>query len=213
MRMKYEYGDLEYEGENFYCYPGSNVLMNKFNIKDSDKLQEIERKISYVNIVYLAENPLKGILNLKYLQKIHKYIFWDIYTWAGHIRGGKFFAKGETLFCVADMIPAYAENIFSKMHTERWLRGLVRDKFIERSAYYMGEINALHPFREGNGRTQRVFFVELARRAKYELDYSQAEPDELLGADIAAYNKDFSLLTALLDMMLTRIGGGSGDEA
>jgi len=210
--MKYEYGGVEYEGNDFYCYPESKVLMNKLDIRDNDELQQVERDLSYPKITYLGINPIKGVLDLKYLQKIHKYVFGDIYGWAGHIRGGKFFSKGDTLFCVADMIPAYAENIFGKLRSEKWLRGLVRTEFIERLAYYMGEINALHPFREGNGRTQRIFFVELARRAKYELDYSQAEPDELLEADIAAYNKDFYLLKALLDKMLTKIGGGSGDD-
>ena len=149
--MKYEYGGVEYEGESFYCYPGSNVLMNKFNIRDADKLQEIERRISYANIVYLGDNPLKGVLDFKYLQKIHKYIFGDIYGWAGRIRGGKFFSKGNTVFCVADMIPAYAENIFGTLRAEKWLRGLEKEDFINRLAYYMGEVNALHPFREGNG--------------------------------------------------------------
>jgi len=200
--MKYEYGGVEYEGESFYCYPGSNVLMNKFNIKDADKLQDIERKMSYANIVYLGENPIKGVLNFKYLQKIHKYIFGDIYGWAGRIRGGKFFSKGNTVFCVADMILPYAENIFGKLRDEKWLRGLEKEDFIKRLAYYMGEVNALHPFREGNGRTQRIFFAELARRAKYELDFSQIKPDELLKADIAAYNKDYSLLINLLNKIL-----------
>ena len=210
--MKYEYGGVEYEGNDFYCYPESKVLINKLDIRDNDELHQVERDLSYPKITYLGTNPIKGVLDLKYLQKIHRYVFGEIYGWAGRIRGGKFFTKGDTVFCVADMIPAYAENIFGKLRSEKWLRGLGRTEFIERLAYYMGEVNALHPFREGNGRTQRVFFVELARRAKYELDYSQAEPDELLEADIAAYNKDYSLLTALLDRMLTKIGGGSGDD-
>jgi len=210
--MKYEYGGVEYEGNDFYCYPESKVLINKLDIRDNDELHQVERDLSYPKITYLGTNPIKGVLDLKYLQKIHRYVFGEIYSWAGHIRGGKFFTKGDTVFCVADMIPAYAENIFGKLRSEKWLRGLERTVFIERLAYYMGEVNALHPFREGNGRTQRVFFVELARRAKYELDYSQAEPNELLEADIAAYNKDYSLLTALLDRMLTKISGGSSDD-
>ena len=210
--MKHEYGGIEYESENFYCYPNTNVLMNNFNIKDGVKLQEIERRISYVNIITLSENPLKGVLDLKYLLKIHKYIFGEIYSWAGHIRGGKFFSKGETVFCVADMIPAYSENIFGKLHIEKWLRGLRRGEYIERLAYYMGEINALHPFREGNGRTQRVFFTELSRRAKYEIDFNQIKSVELLEADIAAYNKDYSMLTALLNKVLTPKEGDDSSD-
>ena len=76
----------------------------------------------------------------------------------------------------------------------------------------MGEINALHSFREGNGRTQRVFFTELSRRAKYEIDFSKIKPGELLEADIAAYNKDYFMLTALLDKVLTSKEGGVSND-
>ena len=76
--MKYEYRNVEYEGDDFYCYPNSNVLMNKLGIRDYDVLQEIERDISYAKIVSLGANPIKGVFNLKYLQKIHKYIFEDV---------------------------------------------------------------------------------------------------------------------------------------
>jgi cell filamentation protein len=208
--MKYEYGGVEYEGDDFYCYPDSTVLINKLDIKDNDELQRVERDVTYPRIIYLNANPNKGVLNLKYLQKIHEYVFQDVYSWAGKIRGGKFFTKGDAVFCVADMIPTYAENIFGKLRNEKWLRSLERRAFIERLAYFMGEVNALHPFREGNGRVQRIFFAELARRAKRELDFSKATPGELLEADIAAYNKDYSLLEGLLERMLE---SGNDDEA
>ena len=197
--MKYEYGNVEYEGDDFYCYPGSSVLMNKFNIRDSEKLQEIERDISFAKIAYLGANPLKGDFDLTYLQKIHRYIFEDVYSWAGKIRGGKFFFKGETAFCVANMIPTYAESIFENLRDEKWIEGLEKEDFVQRLAYYMGEINALHPFREGNGRMQRIFFAELARRGGYKLNFSQTTSNELLEADISAYNKDYSLLISLLE--------------
>ena len=209
--MKYEYGNVEYEGDDFYCYPETSVLMNKFDIRDYEALQEIERDISYAKIISLGANPIKGVFDLKYLQKIHKYVFEDVYSWAGKIRGGKFFTKGDTMFCVADMIPAFADNIFSKLRGEKWLRGIGRKAFIERLAYYMGEVNALHPFREGNGRAQRVFFEELARRAKFGLNFGQVKPGDLLEADIAAYNKNYTLLIGLLEKMLDG-GGGGGDD-
>jgi cell filamentation protein len=97
------------------------------------------------------------------------------------------------------MIYTFSDNVFGKLRNEKRLRGLPRDKFIERLAYYMAEINTLHPFREGNGRTQRVFFEELGRRARYEINFGSVEPKQLLEADIAAYNKDYAPMTALLD--------------
>jgi len=201
--MKYEYGGADYEGDDFYRYPDSDVLMNKLDIRDYDELHIFERDVSYRKMAYLVTNPIKGTLDLKYLQKIHKFVFGDIYSWAGRTRGGKFFSKGDTMFCNADMIPIYADNIFGKLRQEKWLRGLNRDDFIKRLAYFMGEVNALHPFRDGNGRTQRIFFAELARRAKYDLDFSQVKPNELLEADIAAYEKNYTLLENLLDKMVS----------
>ena len=199
MPMKYEYGGVEYEGDDFYCYPNTNVLMNQFDIRDYEKLQDTERKLSYAKITHLTANPFKGTFDLKYLQKIHRFIFEDIYTWAGRIRGGQFFSKGETEFCRAPMIYTYADNVFGKLRNEKCLRGLPRENFIERMAYFMAEINTLHPFREGNGRTQRVFFEELARRARYEINFGNVESDELLEADIAAYNKDYAPMILLLN--------------
>lgn len=202
--MRHEYGGVEYEGGDFYLYHDTDVLMNRFNIRDYDNLQEIERRFSAARIALLAETPLKGVLDFNYLKRIHKFIFDDIYSWAGRVRGGKFFSKGDTMFCIADVIPVYADNTFGKLRGEKWLRGLERTVFIERLAYYMAELNALHPFREGNGRTQRAFFAELARRARYGLDFSATDPDALLEADINAYNRDYALLTTILDNAVVR---------
>lgn len=200
--MKYEYGGVEYEGDDFYCYPDTKVLVNRFDIRDYDKLQEIERGYSSAKIALITSSPFKGTFDLQYLQKIHRFIFEDIYTWAGKIRGGQFFSKGETEFVRAPMIYTYADNIFGKLRNEKWLRGLTREQFIERLAYYMAEINTLHPFREGNGRTQRLFFEELARRARYEINFGNADPDMLLEADIEAYNKNYTPMIALLEQII-----------
>ena len=102
------------------------------------------------------------------------------------------------------MIYTYADNMFGELRRDKWLRGLPCDQFIERLAYYMAEVNALHPFREGNGRTQQVFFEELARRARYEINFSNVTPDELLEADIAAYNKDYAPIIALLNKRIVK---------
>jgi len=196
--MKYDYGGIDYEGDDFYSYHGTNVLMNRFDIRDYDKLQEIERNISFAKIIELRKHPLKGVLDLAYLQRLHRFIFEDIYTWAGKIRGGQFLFKGNTEFVRAPVIYTFADNLFGKLRSEKWLRGLPREKFIERLAYYISEVNTLHPFREGNGRTQRVFFEELGRRARSEINFGNATPDELLDAVVEAYNKNYKPMILLL---------------
>jgi cell filamentation protein len=111
---------------------------------------------------------------------MHKIIFEDIYEWAGQIRRGDFLSKGNSIF----------------------LLGLNKSKFIERMAYYMGEINALHPFREGNGRTAREFFRQLSLNAKYTLDFSKTGKDDLLTADIDAFNGKYDRLVDILGKVI-----------
>jgi len=124
--MKYEYGGVDYEGDDFYMYPSTNVLMNRFEIHDYSELQKIERDILYAKSLVLRARPLRGVLDLKYLQKIHKFLFEDVYTWAGRIRGGQFLSKGDTEFCRASVIYIYADSVFGKLRQEKWLRGLHR---------------------------------------------------------------------------------------
>jgi cell filamentation protein len=143
--------------------------------------------------------PIMKVYDLNTLCKIHKIIFGDIYEWAGQIRKGDFLSKGGSIFCRGQYITENANKIFGNIFEEKYLCGLKKVKFIERIAYYMGEVNALHPFREGNGRICREFFRELSLNANYILDFSQMEKDELLEADIEAFNGQYGKLLKILD--------------
>ncbi|MDR0445497.1 MAG: Fic family protein [Oscillospiraceae bacterium] len=173
-------------------------MKNKLNITDEDTLDEAERSIASLRLLELAQHPITGMFGFAHLRKIHRYIFKDIYEWAGEIREGEFLLKGDTLFCIGSRIPEYAENVFTKLKSEKYLRGQDKSGFAEKCAYYMAEINVLHPFREGNGRTSREFFRELALKAGYTLRWQLANPDELLQADIAAFDRNYAPLTAIL---------------
>ena len=181
-----------------YCYANSRVLKNKFDIRDASKLAQVERDITGLKIVMLQQNPIKGVFDIKHLQKIHKYIFEDIYSWAGKLREGEFLVKDDTIFCRGSFINQFAADIHSKLKGEHYLKGLSIEIFAERMAYYMGEINALHPFREGNGRTSRVYFAMLASKAGYDLDFSVLDKEALLDADIFAFERDYVPLIRLL---------------
>jgi cell filamentation protein len=198
---EYEYNYQKHD--DFYCYPESGVLINKFNIRNKEELNTVERQITALNILKLEETPTKGNFDLKHIKNIHKFIFGDIYDWAGQIRKGDFLIKGDSIFCRAMYIEGMAADIHAKLRTDNFLRGLEKAKFIERLAYYMGEINALHPFREGNGRTQRLYFEFLCLKAGYELDFTQTQKDVLVKADIAAFNCDYSLLIEVLDKIVS----------
>jgi cell filamentation protein len=194
--------DYTYEGSESYCYPETDVLKNKLGIRDDNALTIAEREITSLKLLKLYNMPLLGEFNFEALHKIHKIIFEDIYEWAGQMRRGDFLSKGNSIFCRGQYIVENAKIIFENILRENNLLGLNKSKFIERMAYYMGEINALHPFREGNGRTAREFFRQLSINAKYTLNFSKIEKEELLTADIEAFNGKYDKLINILEKVL-----------
>lgn len=179
-----------------YCYPDSRVLKNKLGIRDVDELYDRERDLANLRARELFEAPIVGRFNLKHLQKIHKYLFQDIYPWAGEIRTVDI-AKG-TLFCRYFAIAAEAERIFGELRAEKLLKGVPAADFSARLAYYFAEINALHPFREGNGRAQREFIRQIALYNGYFLSYVGITQDEMIAASEAGFRLDYEPLTKMI---------------
>lgn len=168
-----------------YCYKGTDVLINNFNIKDQNILNKVEADLTHINIVKLEKNPIMGKFDLKHLQKIHYEIFKDIYPFAGKIREENI-SKGNFTFAYAQYIDSAAMDLFKQLKNDKLLKGLPYDKFCEKTAYYMSEINVLHPFREGNGRTQREFIRSLALNCGYKLDWSKISKEDMLRASISS---------------------------
>ena len=201
-----EKDSYSYEDDDRYVYEGTDVLVNLFGIKDWKQLSEVERAISGVRYAELEETPIAGSFDLGHLCAIHKHLFSDIYAWAGKVRSKGFIAKGSSLFCSPEFIIPYSDDLFSKLESEGFLAGLARKAFIERVAFYIAEINALHPFREGNGRTQRAFANQLARNAGWELNFKDIDPDELRQAYIESMHVDTEHLEVLLDKYVEAYG-------
>ena len=120
--------------DKIYCYPNSDVLINKLNIHDTDKLLEVERKLTMLRLMDLLEKPISGKFDLEHLRNIHKYIFQDIYPWAGKIRTVDI-AKSN-MFCKVQFIEMQAIEIFGKLQKDDYLKQLSKEKFSKRAAYY-----------------------------------------------------------------------------
>lgn len=163
--------------DEVYCYTDSDVLMNKLGIRDMEQLQLVEKRLTMLRILELMERPVQGGFDIKHLQAIHKYIFQDIYEWAGKIRTVDI-AKGN-MFCNVKFIQSQAEEIFGKLKEEAYLQDLDEKEIPVRLAYYFSEINALHPFREGNGRCQREFIRILALHAGYVINFAKVTREEM----------------------------------
>lgn len=189
---------VKYEGSNDpYTDPKTGVLYNRFEIKDRATLECVEATFAYVRSFELMHTPLRGKFDLAHMKEIHKKLFGDVYEWAGEIRLLDI-AKGNSIFAYYTQIESYAPNITQQLAKEHYLRGLDMDKFSIRAGYYMGELNVLHPFREGNGRTLREFMGQLAREAGYYIDWSSLEQQEMIKASVAAYHGNSEHLSALI---------------
>jgi len=186
-----------------YCYPNSSVLENKLNITDEKELYEAEREITTSKIYILQEHFVKGNFDLKHLQAIHKFIFCDIYKWAGKLRTVNI-SKGE-MFYRFDYIEQAAADLFNKLKNDNYLMGLSTEEIVKKISFYFGEINVLHPFREGNGRTQRVFIEYLAKAAGYDVDFSPISKNEMINASIRAFDCDYLPMEEMFSKILTPI--------
>ncbi|MCM1183609.1 MAG: Fic family protein [Roseburia sp.] len=191
--------------DKVYCYPDSDVLRNKLDIWDVEQLYQAERKLTMLRILELIEKPISGAFDLKHLQAIHRYIFQDVYPWAGEIRTVDI-AKGN-MFCKVEFIEGQATELFGRLKKENYLKGLSEDVFIRRMAYYFSEMNALHPFREGNGRSQREFIRCLALYNGYKICFANADKDEMLSASEASFLCEYDKMEQLFRKCLERKNG------
>lgn len=198
-----------YEWDREYCYPNSNVLINKLNIQDADALHTAEREITSLRLAAAKVQPIKGKLNLAHLQKLHGYLFGDIYDWAGKLRHVNI-AKGNQ-FCLAMNLRTYGTNLFGKLEQERYLIGT--SEFVpHRLAYYFSEINVLHPFREGNGRTQRLFIEYLASVAGCRVDFSSVSSEEMLIASADSFACNYESIYGMFERITTPISKEEQEE-
>ena len=186
-----------YDADDTCCYPGTDVLRNKAEITNAEDLDAYEGELSTLRSIEILESPIAGQFDLAHLQRIHLALFQDVYDWAGKIRTVDI-SRGNSRFANVRFIESAANKIFNKLARENWLNGLDADALSKRLAHYLSEINALHPFREGNGRVQRIFISQLSLSAGYQLDYSDLEQEQIYQAMELAFNGDESILANLI---------------
>lgn len=186
--------------DSVYCYPGTNVLKNKLGIQDADELSQMERKLTALRLLELVNKPIMGNFDLQHLQDIHWYIFQDIYEWAGAIR--KTDLAKENIFCKVEFLYEQAGHIFGNLKKDHYLQNMTKMQLSKKMAYYFSEINALHPFREGNGRSQREFIRSLALRNGYRIYFTNITPEEMMEASKASFLCNYHPMEQLFDKCL-----------
>src|ERR1039457_3877110 len=156
----------KYSGDDHYIDLESGVLRNRLGITHEALLDAAEADFAAERSRELSQTPLKGKFDLAHLQAIHRHLFGDVYEWAGELRNIDI-GKGGSMFAHHGHLVSAAAPIFKQPAEERNLAGLDPERFSERAAHYPGELNALHPFREGNGRAQREFIGHVAQANGY----------------------------------------------
>lgn len=166
-----------------YCYPGTNVLINKLDIKDRAKLEELENALIVFKIYELRKENITGNFDLEHLLSIHKYLLSDLYDFAGELRTENI-AKESFKFADSRFIEQELIKLFDELKEENYLIEKNKEELSIRLAYYLSELNVLHPFREANGRVTREFIRQLALKNNYLLDLRKVSHKDILEASI-----------------------------
>ena len=173
-----------------YFIPDTTVLRNKFTTvacplgeEDPAKLEQLESAVTALRLSQLAARPINGQFDYDHMKAIHRYVFQDVYEWAGQERtapAGFMNKAGHLYYAAGPALTAAAEAEYAKLARANLLRGLEHEEFVVALAESWGELNVIHSFREGNTRTQFVFFAQLADQAGYRIDTAQLAPGTAL---------------------------------
>jgi cell filamentation protein len=177
-------------GRDPYLHSIHPVLRNKLGILDAHRLAHVERRLVTQRI---AEGPPSGLFDLAHLRAIHRHLFQDIYDWAGEVRTVEI-AKDGHQFQFRRFITIGMADIHHRLVAADFLRGLTRWNFAQAAGVIIGDLNYVHPFRDGNGRTQLQYLDGLARQAGHPLELARLSPESWLAASQAAYNGDYRLM-------------------
>lgn len=166
-----------------YCYPGTTVLRNIPGIRDQAALERFET----ISTAQRADEQLPhGQLSVSHYRAIHRHLFQDVFPWAGKIRTVRL-GKSGSAFCYPEHIAREMQHLFGSLKKKQFLRGLSHKAFASEAASFLTTLNAVHPFREGNGRTQTTFLTLFADRAGHPFDLDKLDPDKFLAAMVASF--------------------------
>jgi cell filamentation protein len=177
-----------------YCYQGTFVLKNRASLRDAKRLQAFELEMSTLR----AEEPLpKGRFGPAHYRAIHRHLFGDVYAWAGKYRTVRT-AKGGNVFCYPEHIAGQMNALFLRLGDAPFRGSRPPHEFVSAAAVFLAELNAIHAFREGNGRTQLAFMRLVSIRAGHPLDFTKLRPRAFLAAMIDSFGDELEPLKSEL---------------
>lgn len=189
-----------------YFVETGETLANKLGITDAKELESVEYDLTAKKTQEILKSDTPKVFDFQLLLDLHEALFSEIYDFAGKVRTVNISKPDNPVpFCYTDFIPNEAERIFWELARDKYLVGLGHDKFVNKLTYYASELNALHPFREGNGRTTRLFLDLLCNNAGYFVDYDLASRRAILYADTEAFAGNLEPLHDLYRQIVIKI--------
>lgn len=182
--------------QSLYCYPDSDVLKNKLNIRNKDELKAAEEEFTAVKQLVLLQDPVKGYFTKTHLLRIHRFLFEDVYPFAGQIRREQI-SKGDTMFYPPDTIDRELNRVFAAIHENKLLKEKKAYEQIQNLSWTMAELNIIHPFREGNGRSIRELIRCMALVYGIHLNWGNTDRDTLIDAAIASVDDSMAFCDVL----------------
>lgn len=181
-----------------YCYPGSAVLENLPGLTSQGALARFEAVATGRRFV---EPMPSGRWSVRHYRAVHRHIFQDVYAWAGRTRTTRI-SKGGSMFCYPEHIDYELRRTFRDLKDNCHLRRLGDEQFATKAAHLIADLNAIHAFRDGNGRTQLAFLILLAAQAGHPIDSAKLDPASMLHAMIAGFRGDERPLAEEIALMI-----------
>ena len=182
--------------QSIYCYPDSHVLKNRLNIRDHAELKQAEEEFVAVKQLVLLQDPIKGRFTMNHLLRIHRFLFEDVYPFAGRLRREQI-SKGDTLFYPPDLIERELRRVFREIHEREMLCEKELQAQLRYRSHVMAELNIIHPFREGNGRSIRELIRCMALMYGLFINWGNTNRDALMDAAVASVDDDMAFCDVL----------------
>lgn len=152
-----------------------------------------------------SEDPPRGNFDLDHLRAIHRHLFQDVYDWAGELREIEI-AKGGSQFMHRRFIADGMADVHRRLSKAAFLQKLGRATFAEAAGKIVGDVNHIHPFREGNGRMQLEYLRQLAYQAGHAIDVRRLDDERWHKASRAAHLGDYAPMARAIGQALPAHG-------
>ncbi len=143
-----------------YCYKGTTTLKNKLGLRNPALLESFELEMTALR----ANEALpRGEYDPRHYRRVHHHLFQDVYRWAGKYRTVRT-SKAGNPFCFPEYIEKEMNRLFATLRQSLAAENI--EQFVDQATRFLADLNAIHPFREGNGRGQ-LAFMSHDRRARW----------------------------------------------